>query len=258
MTEYVSGRKIVEQRVTELQRELEALSAANLAYEVVRANSYGQGLTKLRAAYTKARAAYRPAYARADGKSMVRPLTFQETLDAKVNAYESGNKRLFNTCLSTCTGIVYGEGSKFKIVQLSGELVMLPRGFDRPCAESSYEKIDAQELDRSKAIYNNLLSKPLALSHPAWNEAVPDKALLKAYRDIVFGELNRVQTEEAMGFFLGSEPERDSLWALSVDLLLGCYSVATCVDDVNCEARFVRVGQKGKAGNAEQMPAAAG
>lgn len=246
MTDYVSGRKVVGQRVIELQKELDALNAANLSYDVVRANSYSQALTKLRASYTKAKAVFRPAYVKADGKSLARPLTFQETIDAKVNAYESGNKKLFNTCLSTSTAIVYDGKSKFKIVQLAEELVRLPRGFDKLFAESDFEKIDAQELDRSKSIYNNLLSKPLALSHPAWNEAVPDKALLKAYRDIVFDELNRVQTEEAMGFWLSSEPPKDSLRALAIDLLLGCYSVANGVDDLSCEARFVRVVQKAK------------
>ncbi|MBI2316917.1 MAG: hypothetical protein HYU75_07885, partial [Betaproteobacteria bacterium] len=35
-----------------------------------------------------------------------------------------------------------------------------------------------------------------------------------------------------------------SLWALGVDLLLGCYSKAYSLDDLNGEARFIRVAQK--------------
>lgn len=244
-TAYVSGRKIVESRVAELQKELDSLQSARLSYAVVRANTYAQGLTKLRTAYTKARAAFRPTWTGKDGKAIVRPLTFQETIDAKVKAYESGNKRLFNTCLNTCTGIVFDGTSKFKIVQSSEELVLLSRGVDGPCVESSYEKVAALELDRndSRFKYNNLLGYPEVLNHPAWNEAVPDRALLRAYRDIVFGELNKVQTEEAMGFFLRSAPPADSLWALAIDLLLGCFSVANGVDDLSCEARFVQVVQ---------------
>ncbi|MBI2960073.1 MAG: hypothetical protein HYY28_07150 [Betaproteobacteria bacterium] len=243
---YVSGHKVIEQRVIELQTELDGLQVANLAYAVVRANSYSQGLTKLRTLHTKGQAAFQPKYARSNGRPTVRPLTFQETIDAKVNAYESGNKELFKTCLSTSSGIVYEGTSKFKIIPLAQELVSLPRSFEGAFAQAAYALADVQELDRSasKYKYNDLLGREEALRHPAWNEAVPDKALLRAYRDIVFDELNAVHTEKAMGFWLSTDPPRDSLWALGVDLLLGCYSKAYSLDDLNGEARFIRVAQK--------------
>jgi len=256
MASYVSGQKVIEQRVMQCQREMDALKVANLSYDVVRAKSYRQGLTKLRSSYTKGMAALQPIYVASNGKPIARPLTFQETIDAKVNAYESGNKALFNTSLSTSTGIVYDGASKFKIVQLSDELVTLPRDSDDPFAESMYGNSSAQELDRNKSKYNNLIHKSEVLEHPAWNEAVPDKALLRAYTEIVFAELNAVHTEKAMGFWLRNEPQKDSLWALVIDLLLGCYSVANGLDDLNSEARFVRVGDRrtGPNGNHTVQP----
>lgn len=244
MTNYVSGQKVIEQRLIQCQREMDTLKVANLSYDVVRAKSYRQGVAKLRASYTKGTASLQPIYVKTDGKPIARPLTFQETIDAKVNAYESGNKALFNTSLSTSTGIVYDGTSKFQIVQLSEELVTLPRGTDKPFAESKYGNTSARELDRNKSKYNNLIHKSEVLEHPAWNEAVPDKALLRAYTEIVFAELNAVHTEKAMGFWLRNEPQKDSLWALVIDLLLGCYSVANGLDDLNSEARFVRVGDR--------------
>lgn len=244
MADYVSGQKVIELRLTQCQREMDALKVTNLSYDVVRADSYRQGLTKLRTSYTKGKAAFQPIYVKANGKPLVRPLTFQETIDAKVNAYESGNKALFNTSLSTSTGIVYEGTSKFKIVQLSEELVTLPRGANKPVAVSNYADSTARELDGNRAKYNNLIHKSEVLEHPAWNEAVADKALLRAYTDIVFAELNAVHTEKAMGFWLRNDPTKDSLSALVIDLLLGCYSVANGLDDLDAEARFIRVGDR--------------
>lgn len=254
---YVSGRKVIEQRVIELRTELESLQVANLAYAVVRANSYGRGLIKLRTLHTQGKAAFQPKYAKSNARPTVRPLTFQETIDAKVNAYESGDKELFKTCLSTSSGIVYDGSSKFKIVQLADELVTLPRSFDKAFVGSNYAQADAQELDRagSKHKYNDLLGREEALRHPAWNEAVPDRALLRAYRDIVFNELNAVHTEKAMGFWLSTDPPGDCLWALGVDLLLGCYSKAYSLDDLNGEARFIRVAPRAAAAAPAAGPA---
>jgi hypothetical protein len=107
-------------------------------------------------------------------------------------------------------------------------------------------------LDGNRAKYNNLIHKSEVLEHPAWNEAVADKALLRAYTDIVFAELNAVHTEKAMGFWLRNDPIKDSLCALVIDLLLGCYSVANGLDDLDAEARFIRVGDRRTGRNGAQ------
>ncbi len=242
---YAPGSKAIEQRIAELQRELGELRADNLTYAVIKAKGYRQGLVKLRSAHKKGEAPFQPRYGGASGMSTVRPLTFQETIDAKVNAYESGNKKLFHTALATSTGIVYDGKGKFKVVQLADALMSLPNGFDQGLAQASYEGCSAPELDEQKAKYNNLIHGSEVLVHPAWNEAVPDRALLKAYTEIVFSELNAVHTEKAMGFWLRPQAPKDALGALAIDLLLGCYSVANGVDDLNSEAHFLCV--RGKA-----------
>ena len=56
--------------------------------------------------------------------SVKRQFTLKENILARVEAYESGDERLFDTWLDLCTGIAYKAGTtKFKIIPECAELI---------------------------------------------------------------------------------------------------------------------------------------
>ena len=120
--------------------------------------------------------------------SVKRPFTFKENLQARVEAYESGDYRLFETWLNSCTGIVYKAGTtRFKIIPSCAELIGINKDFSHSFLPVEYDTIAGVELDSSKGKYNHLLTKAEVLEHPAWLASVEgDRTLLSAYTDIVF------------------------------------------------------------------------
>ena len=241
MARYQSGQKIIQQRLDALQREMDALKSATPVYNVEQRATYGKCLAALHEAYAQGKAGLQPLFVKADRSSIVRPLTFEETIDAIVNAYESGNRKLIISWNDSCTGIVYnGNTTKFKVVPVSEELVLLDRDFNSLVVSTGYAGQEGVELDVSKGKYNQGLTKNEVLEHPGWTESVTDKALLKAFRDIVFRERG---TNTAMGYHVSINPKQDHLRALAVTSLDGG-SIAYDRLNFTNGARFVRVGQK--------------
>lgn len=242
MAKYNSGQKIVQERIGALQREIDALkSATPVLYGVEQGRTYGKALAALREAYARGEAGLQPQFVKDDGSSVIRPLTFEETIDSIVNAYESGNTELLAHWNDTCTGIAYKAGTtEFKIIPVSQELILLHQDFSQLFVTADYGSQQGTELDKNKGKYNVPLTKTEVLEHDGWLEAVRDKSLLKAFRDIVFAER---KTNVAMGFYVRGNPQQDQLRALAVyylDSSSGAYGRLNLVDD----ARFVRVSPK--------------
>ncbi len=165
--------------------------------EPVRTSTYAKGVAQLREA------------------GQERPFTFRENIMARVEAYERGDKTLFNTWLDSCTGIVTkSESTLFQLVSPSPELIHTPSGFNDSFLPIDYDAVQGIVLDSSKGKYNQLLENRDILIHGGWLAAVEkDKALLKVYRDIMFKGFKR---DKAMGFYVRQNTEEDELRALFV------------------------------------------
>ncbi len=185
-----------------------------------------------------------PFFVKRNGERIVRPLTFKETIEARVNDYESHSPsddrlRLYRVWLDSCTGIAYKAGStKFKIIPECEDLILIEKAFNQPFVQRDYDSLHGIELDSAQAMYGVLLSKGEVLNHPGWRAAVEnDLALLRAYADIVFSEPNPRQ--EAMAFHVRQNTVKDELRALLVDNLSND-SIACGDVSLSSYARFVR------------------
>jgi len=171
-----------------------------------------------------------------DGKEYVRPLTFKETLEARLDAYNSRMTReeetlLFTTPLSTCTGIVYGPkypiANHFKIIPFCKELITLD---SRPL---HYDLLPGVELDKTQAIYGDGLGKAQVKKHPAWLAAVEfDDNLLNEYVDLVFS----LSIRGNMGFWLSDVINDDHLHPLTATIK-GADSLYT----IRSKTHFLRI-----------------
>ena len=242
MAKYQSGQKIIQQRIGDLQREIDALKSTTPLYDVVQGDTYGQCLVALRDAYGHGKAGLQPLFVKADGRSIVRPLTFEETIEGIVTAYESGNKGLLNEWNDSCTGIAHKENSsKFKVVTVSQDLICLGNNRGQRFVLVDYAGQDGTELDTSKGKYNGHLTKPEVLEHPGWLESVRDISLLEAFRDMVFTER---KTDMAMGYYVTiMNPQRERLQVLGVDDPKGG-NCANDLLDLDNAARLVLVRPK--------------
>ena len=215
-------------------------------------STYGLGLVQLIKECVADAKTAQPTFTLDDGSKIYRPLTFKETIEARINDYESSTPeerlKLFKSWNNTCTGIAYKangiikKSTKFKIIPQAKELILLPQDYNQSTLPVEYDKISGIELDRTKAKYNELLTIDEVLNHPAWNAAVEnDKSLLKTYAEIVFKE-KQGQTE-LMGFWLNTNTDEDYLRALVLYDLDG-YSDAIGDYGLDDDARFVRVSQR--------------
>ncbi|MBU2589155.1 MAG: hypothetical protein KKB39_00150 [Nanoarchaeota archaeon] len=181
-----------------------------------------------------------------------RPLTFEENIKARVDDYETlfdenGNERdlnlrtrLFNTYLDSCTGIAYkAKTTKFKIVTECSELINIASNFNEHYLPIDYGSINGIELDSSQGIYNQLLTPKQILEHPAWNEFIKDKSLLKTYIDLFFKLKPR---DVIMGFGVRRNTAKDELRALFVNIVNN--SSAGGDNSLISSAYFLRVTQK--------------
>jgi len=209
--------------------------------------------------------ALRDAYTRGDcpdhftveieGSNLVRPLTFKENIEARVNDYKTltnpdGSKRtkeerlhLFSRWLDSCTGVVYKKKtSKFKIVPVCNELVTIDKGFGGAYLTIDYDKVVGTELDRKNAKYEELLTKAEVLEHPAWLTAVEeDRTLLEKYTQIVFSELKEKYNQDTgMIFWVTSNTAQDQGRALFVYYLV-ISSGAYGNDNLNSDGSFLQV-----------------
>ena len=206
-----------------------------------KADTYAKGVHALQEACSKVH----PTYTLPDGSKIYRPLTFKENIEARVNDYES-NGTLFGRWLDSCTGIAYkGKSSKFKIIPQSLNLITIDKDFNSSYLDINYNNLEGMELDQDKAKYNERLSKQEVLNHPAWLTALEDdKALLKAYTDIIFAEKNE---DKLMGFWTENKPDNDQLRALYVYYLDISSSAFGSIDLSNIGS-FLQVAQNNPTG----------
>src|SRR3989344_2464139 len=196
-------------------------------YELMpQANTYALGVEAVRTSAT-----LNPQH-----NGIYRPLTFKETIEAKVKDYEiltnpDGSERtpeerlrLFNTWLDSSTGIAFKKGSTlFKIINECNELITIDSAFNEAYLPVDYSKLQGNELDSSKGTYNKGLTKEQVIEHESWIAALQgDKSLLKNYADIVF---NIKKENELMGFYVAKNTKEDQLRALCVyGLAVGSYA----------------------------------
>ncbi len=218
------------------------------SYEIMpTANTKGLGIQALRDSYERGECPDQPTI-EIDGKRGVRPLTFKETIEARVNHYEShtGDERLrlFKHWQDSCTGIAYQKGTgKFKVVPISRELITIDKDFNEKYLRLPYGSVDGVELDRNNGTYNTLLTKTQVLEHPAWRAALEGETnLLETYRDIVFTETRR---DKAMRFWLRTSITEDQMRELLV-CDLGGSSVAGGYGYLNTPVFFLQVAQGGE------------
>src|SRR3989344_5507596 len=199
---------------------MEAVARQNMDYEVIKAASYVQGVAKLR-------------------KAGEQPKTFKENIQARVVAYENGDRQLFETWLDSCTAVANkAHSTKFKVVPQSTNLLNIPAHFNKSFLPVDYDIIQEVEVDSSEMKYNQGLTKGEVLDHPGWLLAVEaDAPLLKTYRDIVFTELRNPKT--AMRFYVRQNPDQDELRALFV-FNLGYDSYAYGNNSLNNGGSFLR------------------
>ena len=191
----------------------------NLGYEVIIADTYARGVAKLR-------------------ELGELPKMFKENIEARVTAYENGDRELFNIWLDSCTAVVNKKRStKFKIVPKSKDLITIPENFNGACLPVAYAGVkNGIGLDSSKGKYNQPLSEGEPLVHKGWLAAVEDKSLLKAYHNIIFKGFKQ---ERAMGFYVRENTPKDELRALFVGGL-GGYSYAGGYGYLNGGGPFLR------------------
>jgi len=158
------------------------------------AKTYGLALEKLR----NSRKNIDPKHLiTIEGKKYIRPLTFKETIEAKLNAYESGTNDeeknlLFNYNIATCTGVAYPSSDSknvkvFKIIPICKELITLDSAFKESSLKIPYNSLEGIELDITKGRYGKLLTISDFKNHPAWIAALEeDRHLLNEYANLAF------------------------------------------------------------------------
>ncbi|MDP3734385.1 MAG: hypothetical protein Q8R37_04080 [Nanoarchaeota archaeon] len=211
-----------------------------LKYEIMpQTNTYALGVHQLRIACEAEENTSHPTFV-IDGKTVYRPLTFRENIQARVEDFytlydANSNKRtvddrlrLFNTWLDSCAGIAYkADSPEFKLILQSPHLIGINESFNNEFIPIDYDSVDGIRLNRNNGIYNPLLTQEQVLNHPAWLAAVEeDKPLLQEYTNIVFSQTER----KNMGFYLETRVTEDKLRVLFVYELDIHSSASGCCD----------------------------
>ncbi len=220
-----------------------------------KANTYAKGVHALREACEAEGTSVHPTFTRDDGSQIYRPLTFKEDIEAKVDDYETlrnpdGSERtkeerlkLFSRWLDSCTGIANKKKStKFKVVPVCKELVLIDKNFNQHFLPVYYESVDGVELDSKKGKYNQPLPEEKDfLENAGWREgAENDLTLLKNYHKIVTFE--KPGSEYLLGFYAREKTDSDQLRALYVGGLDGG-SGAGSDGNLDDNGSFLRVAQ---------------
>ena len=218
------------------------------AYDIMaQTTTYALGVEALRQSHAGGECPAQPLYVDG-GRSIVRPLTFKENIEARVNDYERAKPgderlRLFQKWLDSCTGIAYkASTTQFKIIPICPELIGIDKDFNSDFLPVRYGSLAVPELDSSQGKYNELLTKDEVLAHRGWQEAVEgDTALLKTYRDIIFAEKSR--STDLMRFWVRQNTPSDELRALFVNYL-DDGSDADGNNNLNTSGSFLRVAHR--------------
>ena len=152
MTAKTYSQKFIDGRIDYLNGNIDALKSAKPEYARVGGGTYLQALAELYDQHAKGNADLQSQFARDDGTYVVRPLTFQETIEVIVESYESGDKTLLKGWYGSCTGVRLKEGTtKFKIVPTDKSLITF--------SSANYEDKEGIEVDSSKGKYDMPLTK---------------------------------------------------------------------------------------------------
>ncbi len=182
-------------------------------------DTYALGAYKLREACIAENNKVHPKFKLDDGSEIYRPLTFKETLEARLQ-----QKDLFNKWNDTCTSITYKANStQFKITPISKQLITINKNFAREFLPANYNSVQGTELDSTQDKYNELLLFDEVPEHQGWLEAAEgDKQLLKKTAEKVWETKKLSKSKDkAMGFRITQNPTQDQLRALFVYDLSG-------------------------------------
>lgn len=186
------------------------------------------------------------------GTQIPRPLTFEESIRAIVENYNTlerpdGTARTAEEkeafmCyrVDTCSAIAYKYLSvKFKLVPMSMDLVHVTPGFLESSIKLDYDSLLGIELSMSGAKYSEHLGLIQAYKHPAWNALVTDKALLKNYLTLVF----RLNRSTDFGFYTDQGASGNELRSL-VNICRHNKDGVRGDMDLHGQARFIKVLEK--------------
>ncbi len=223
-----------------------------------RADTYADGVDALREDLKLSPAAH-PVFVKEDGGTIYRPLTFKETIKARVENYEKthnadGTERTMDDRLylitvrwnDSCTAVAYKAGTtNFKIIPQSQDLITIQVDFKEAFMDVSYRSLSGANLNSTDGKYGVWLTKAEVLEHPAWIAAVEgDTPLLTAYSDIIFAQLKSTYKRTiGMAFYVRQNTEKDELRALLVNDLI-YYSNAIGNNILNDNGSFLRVAHR--------------
>lgn len=190
-------------------------------------STYALGVHALQQACQQEQNARHPQFVRPDGSMIYRPLTFKETIQARVESYErctpEDRLKLFNMWQDSCTGIAtQARSTKFKVIPTCEQLITIAGDFRDNYLPVNYATISAPELDSARrgAKFNQLLTPNEVEEQEGWRTALEDDLpLLRGYRDIVWDASTQQygKSNKLMGFYVGQNTEYDELRALFVD-----------------------------------------
>ena len=205
-------------------------------YNLVSGDTYALGVHALREACVNDPNSAQLLFTKDDGSEIYRPLTFKETIRARVDDFntsvaENGEERslderlkLYAHYIDSCTSIAYkAETTKFKVIPVCKKLITIDSSFNENFLPVDYDTLSGVELDSSNEKYDQSLTKQEIENHSGWRTALEDDLdLLKEYRNIVFEALKDSegnQPEKAMGFYVMGNTAQAQLRALFVDYL---------------------------------------
>lgn len=222
-----------------LNKKMNRFSNTNNNYTLIHADNYCDALKALGIVCNQTNNAKHPTFTFPEGGKFFRPLTFKETIEARLNNFfkerrfrsspkymeDSEKLRLFNSHLDTSTGVVYSldefDNYRMKIVPFCSKFLEFEDIYSG-AIKVDYNIIQGIELklNPKSDLFNRTLTKDEVLNHEAWRVAVEeDMTLLRAYIDLVytdkhsdyFGDLPK------MGFFnLPIPNDHDTLVALGL------------------------------------------
>ncbi len=195
-----------------------------------RRRTYALGVQALRRAFRlEQNADPRHRFVRPDGSWLYRPLTFKETIQARVESYEQSTPedrlKLFLKWEDSCTGAAYkARTTKFKLIPECEQLITIPTNFNGYFLNVSYNTWDVPELDSAApgTKFNQQLTPNEVEENEGWRAAVEnDLPLLRTFRDIVWDACERRFFKDDgparfMGFYVRQNTPTDELRPLFV------------------------------------------
>jgi len=172
---------------------------------------------------------------------LARPLTFKETVQARLDQYEQYKGKdlsLWTSSLDSCSAIAYKANStKFKIIPVSDKLLDLEHSRDS-FVSVRYDDLPGDELDTEDDDYSEFLTFDQVVKHKGWLAVMEnDGKLLRRYAEVAFAKLD---IGIAMSFVTSINPRQNQLRALSASsssLSCNCYGYRS----FNYNTRFARM-----------------